>query len=297
METPLVTVGIPFYRDCDTLDYAIRSVLKQTYHNWHLILMDDGSNDGSLEIAKGYLSDSRIQLFSDGENKGLPIRLNELIELSCGKYFARMDADDIMHPERLKKQVIYLEAHPDIDVLGTGAYSISIDNQILGLKNPKPQHFTEHDLFRQTAVMHPTVMAKLSWYKHNKYSEEPFAVRAEDFELWCRSWPYTKFANLSDPLIFYREGNSIRKSLSNQILTYEHTIAIIQKYASNYLNEIEIDNLIKKIRRKRIIWKFLWACHLQSIFSRYIFQKRFSPITEVEKEYAYTILSNIINCY
>lgn len=294
MGNPLVTVGIPFYKDVDTLDYAIRSVLKQVYENWQLILIDDGGNDGAIEIAMKYLDDSRIQLISDGKNKGLPARLNELIEMSQSKYFARMDADDIMHPERLKKQVEYLEMHPDIDVLGTGAYSISIDNRILGLKKPKPQIFTEHDLFRQTAVMHPTVMAKTIWYKSNKYSEESFAVRAEDFELWCRSWPYTKFANLSEPLMFYREGNSIKKSLSNQLLTYEHTVIIIKKYAPKYLNDAEIKQLIKKISRKKIIWEILQKIHLQSVFSRYIFRKRFLSISESEKDVSSRILSSIL---
>lgn len=295
MNEPLVTIGIPFYKDVDTLEYAVKSVLKQTYKNWYMILIDDGGKDGSLKIVQKYLDDSRIRLISDGKNKGLPSRLNELIELAEGKYFARMDADDIMHPKRIEKQVAYLEKNPQVDVLGTGAYSLSIDNNILGLKLPKLQEcFTEHDLFMQKAIIHPTVMAKTRWYKDNKYCEDSFAVRAEDFELWCRSWPYTKFANLSEPLIYYREGNSIKKSLNNQMLTYDNTVTIINKYAPRYLSTVEIKKLVRKIYIKKMIWRLLHLFFLDSVFAKRIFKRRFLSLsTETEKE-SQKILNDIL---
>ena len=127
----LVTIGIPFFKDKEYLSAAIQSVINQTYQNWELILMDDGSSDGSLEIAKSF-KDKRIRIVSDGKNKGLPSRLNEIVGLARGEFVARMDADDIMHPERIEKQVDYLIDHPEVNVLGTMAYVIDASNSIIG---------------------------------------------------------------------------------------------------------------------------------------------------------------------
>src|SRR5690242_569481 len=112
--SPVVTIGLPFYNNRSTLELAIKSVIAQTYSNWNLILLDDGSTDGSREIAKNYVDDDKISLISDGINKGLICRLNQLAHLATGKYLARMDADDLMDPERIKKQVEYLELHQEV---------------------------------------------------------------------------------------------------------------------------------------------------------------------------------------
>ena len=279
----LITIGIPFYKDRDTLSYAIKSVQKQTWKNFELILVDDGGNDGSLEVANKFLDDPRIRIVSDGQNKGLPKRLNELIDMAKGKYFARMDADDIMHPHRIEKQVEYLEAHNEVDVLGTGAYSIDNKNIVLGMKKPKPSDFTVYDLFRQTAVMHPTVMAKTSWYRKHKYSTDIRSVRAEDFELWCRSWEDTNFYNLRECLMFYREGNSIKKSIKNQIITYRNSAYIINKYGAKYISKIAIWKLQIKLYLKMLIYIMLAATQITNIVLPKIMEKRYVIIDKRER--------------
>ena len=121
----MVTIGLPFYNAEKYLALAIESVLQQTYTNWELLLLDDGSTDNSLSIAQSYAQkDSRIKVISDGKNKNLATRLNELPSLAQGLYLARMDADDIMHSARIERQLSVLKAHPEIDVLGTNAYII-----------------------------------------------------------------------------------------------------------------------------------------------------------------------------
>ena len=117
---PLVSIGMPVFNCEKTLNIAVQSILNQTYSNWELILIDDGSEDKTLEIANSF-QDSRIKVIADGRNQQLPIRLNQAIALSRGKYFARMDGDDVSYPERLQRQVEYLEQHPEIDLLGTGS--------------------------------------------------------------------------------------------------------------------------------------------------------------------------------
>lgn len=290
----LITIGIPFYKDRDTLSYAIKSVQKQTWKNFELILLDDGGNDGSLEVANKFLDDPRIRIVSDGQNKGLPQRLNELIDMANGKYFARMDADDIMHPHRIEKQVEYLEAHNEVDVLGTGAYSINNKNIVLGMKKPKPSDFTVYDLFRQTAVMHPTVMAKTSWYRKHKYSTDIRSVRAEDFELWCRSWEDTNFYNLKECLMFYREGNSIKKSIRNQILTYKNSAYIISKYGKKYVSNFVVYKLQLKYYIKIFVYIVLAKTNTMDFVFARIIGKRYLVIDENTRSVAQKELNKII---
>lgn len=199
----LVCVGIPFYNAEKYLDYAIRSVLNQTYTDWKMILIDDGSTDLSLLLARKYINDSRINVISDGQNRGLVYRLNELIKLSNCKYFVRMDADDIMHPQRLEKQFQYLEEHPEIDVIGSWAYSIDTENRVVGLLENKIEPMYVEDIFMHTCFIHPSIMGKKSWFEMNSY--DPKFVRVEDMELWCRTIENSVFYNLSEPLLYYRE--------------------------------------------------------------------------------------------
>lgn len=194
----MITIGIPFYNDKRYLDMAIRSVLNQTYSDWRLILIDDGSSDGSFGIAQQYVVDPRITLVSDGSNKKLPVRLNQLIDMAETKYFARMDADDIMHPERLATQLAILENNPDIDVLGTNAYTIDANNNITGVRQ-----VISDEVVAVEGFIHPSVMAKTSWYKKNKYDEA--ATRSQDSLLWSFTAVSSNFRATRQPLMFYRE--------------------------------------------------------------------------------------------
>jgi len=102
-EKPLISIGIPFFNAEKYLALAIQSVLHQTYTHWELHLVGDGSSDHSLNIAKAYeVKDARIKVISDGENHGLPARLNELSDIANGCFYCRMDADDMMFPNRLE---------------------------------------------------------------------------------------------------------------------------------------------------------------------------------------------------
>ena len=103
----LVTIAIPFYNPGPAFEDAIKSVFAQTYTNWELLLVNDGSTDDSLEKALA-IKDSRVQVINDGKNLGLGARLNQIAQLASGEYLARMDADDIMHPERIENK-LFLE--------------------------------------------------------------------------------------------------------------------------------------------------------------------------------------------
>lgn len=197
-----ISVGIPFFNAEQFLSKAIESVISQSYDNWELLLLDDGSNDGSLEIAKRFEQhDNRVKVFSDGKNKGLGARLNELAILSNGEYIARMDADDIMHPKRLETQLQILTDNPNIDVLGTNAYVIDENDLVFGMRYRENSGMTKVEHF-----IHPTIMAKKQWFLDNPYDEK--AIRIEDAELWFRTKSKSNFRMISEPLLFYREFGS-----------------------------------------------------------------------------------------
>lgn len=199
-----ITIAIPFYNDERFLDLAIKSVFSQTYTDWKLILISDGGTDNSLSIARRYENDSRVTVVADGENRKLPYRLNQIAKLSTTKYLARMDADDIMHPERIEKQLEILENNPGIDVLGTNAFSIDDKNNIQGLRMKVGDE--GYHLVNVRSFIHPSIMAKTEWFLNHPYNLD--AIRMEDAELWKRTYKNNNFKAHTKPLLFYREFGS-----------------------------------------------------------------------------------------
>ncbi len=209
----LITIAIPFFNAEKFLEEAIDSVIWQTYQNWKLLLIDDGSTDRSLEIAKAYAAkDERIHVFSDGANKNLGYRLNQIPHLVTTEYLARMDADDIMHPQRIEQQIQTLQNLPSIDVLGTNAYTIDEKGAVVGIRYATTG---DQKLVQVQAFIHPTIVAKTSWFRMHPYDVE--AVRVEDAELWYRTKNTSNFMMLLQPLFFYREfgGEYYKKYFKN----------------------------------------------------------------------------------
>lgn len=226
----LVTIGIPFFNSRTTLGSAIRSVLAQTHTNWQLILMDDGSTDGSLGIAQSF-SDGRISVISDGSNRGLVYRLNQISQMAEGSLVARMDSDDIMHPERLREQVAYLMQNHECDMVSTAAYIIDESNNVIGVRGLDDGDLSLIGRIRQ--IIHPSVMARKDWMIANPY--DPLYVRGEDFELWCRTASCSRFHMIRLPLMYYRDPLSVRvgpykRSLKTARMTY-------RKYGSDLVGK------------------------------------------------------------
>ena len=206
--TPLVSIALPAFNAEKTVGDAIASILLQTYQNWELLFIDDGSSDQTVAIAKKF-KDPRIKIFVDETNKGLPARLNEAIDRSSGKYFARMDNDDICFPERLQRQVEYLEGYAGVDLLGTRAITFVTPGQIIGFFPFKKTHEEICSLpWRGFYLPHPTWMGRLGWFKKYRYCI-PEVKRAEDQELLLRSYLTSRFACLPDVLFAYRLRSKI----------------------------------------------------------------------------------------
>jgi glycosyltransferase involved in cell wall biosynthesis len=205
---PLVSIVLPAFNAERTLGDALASVLLQTYQNWELLLIDDGSRDQTAAIARKF-GDPRIRIFSDGTNKGLPARLNEAIDRSSGKYFARMDQDDVCFPERLSRQVAFLEAHPEVDLVGVRAVTFVTPGELTGFF---PFCETHEEICRRPwngfYLPHPTWMGRLDWFKKHRY-RSPEVRRAEDQELLLRTYPTSRFACLPEVLFAYRLRSAV----------------------------------------------------------------------------------------
>lgn len=192
---PLVTIAIPIYNADKYIRDAIQSCINQTYQNWELLLMCDGSTDNSTVIAKEIANgDSRIKIIDDGQNRGLIARLNQSVEMCETKYYARMDADDIMCINRIEEQVKFMEEHAEVDVCGSSIMTIDNESNIIG---------SGYNVGNVTGFIHPTVFGRTEWFRANPYAE--WALRAEDSELWLRTCSKSCFHAIGKPLLFYRE--------------------------------------------------------------------------------------------
>jgi len=209
-----VTIAIPFYNAEKFLLDAIKSVFVQTHNKWELILIDDGSTDKSLEIAKS-INDPRVRVFSDGKNKKLAARLNEVVKLAKYDLIARMDADDLMSPTRIEKQVSILKNNPSIDLVTTGLFSVTDDLQPISVRWNKSKTISHSQLLRRNIVVHAAIVARKSWFERNPYDTN--LKVAQDYNSWLRA-SYNndfKLQFMPEALYYYREENNtnIKKML------------------------------------------------------------------------------------
>ncbi|MCM1141402.1 MAG: glycosyltransferase [Muribaculum sp.] len=205
---PLITVGIPVYNAEKFVAIAIRSVLNQSFTDFELLITDDGSSDNTVDIIDSF-NDERIRFIKDGENKGISYRLNQQISLAKGEYFCRMDADDIMLPWRLQKQVEYLLKNPNVDVIGGGALIIDDENNIIGKRLSPIEFQLTLDMWKSGhAFMHPTVFGKTKFFRKFKYRKD--LVGVEDLDLWYRASKESIMFYIPDLVMCYREPLSLK---------------------------------------------------------------------------------------
>lgn len=206
---PLLTVGLSVYNAEKFLENCIVSILKQTFENFELIIINDGSTDSSDEIIKSF-SDSRIRYYCFKDNLGLALRLNQIIELSQGEFFARVDSDDILINIRFEEQLKVLKNESKNTVCHSSAKLLDITGKEIGFQigqNP----LRRNHILRGNYPLHPTVMARTHWFKQNQYDIE--MDRIEDMVLWYLTFQNTIFILIDKPLIYYRKGTTYSFSI------------------------------------------------------------------------------------
>lgn len=192
--------GMPYIKE------AIKSILEQTFDDFALFVIDDGSSDETALVVAAFAhSDSRIKPI-DCEGDGLIDALNQGLDGSTSPFVARMDADDISMPTRFERQVSYLRAHPDVDVVGSWTELIDQRGDSLDriTKYPtSPTDLRRHLFSNKNPLAHPTVMMRSDKVKRLGGYRKPLKA-AEDFDLWLRVAETGKLANLPEPLLRYR---------------------------------------------------------------------------------------------
>jgi glycosyltransferase involved in cell wall biosynthesis len=203
VDDPLVSVVLPVRDGAATLRPALRSLLAQTLARIEIVVVDDRSTDGSAEVALA-LGDPRVRVISGGATPGLAARLNEGIDAARAPLLARMDADDLAFPERLARQAAHLDAHPDVDLLGTRALIHDATGRATGVFPGEPTHEAISAApWRGFRLCHPSWVGRREWFARWRYRETG-TRRCEDQELLLRSRLRSCFACLPDVLLAYR---------------------------------------------------------------------------------------------
>lgn len=202
---PLITVAMPAFNSACYIRQAIDSVLAQTWTDFELLLVDDGSSDETLSIMRQYESDARVCVVALPCNRGRPYARGQCLEHARGDYVAMLDADDWCEPDRLERQLAYLEAHPDISVVGSWSRRVDADGRSLpdGMRHEPiaPEAVCCEMLFR-CPLHNPTVLARTSALRDHGYDEH--FQNAEDYDLWARMNTTCRMANLPLKLTSYR---------------------------------------------------------------------------------------------
>ena len=205
---PLVTVALPVYNAGKYLRPAIFSIINQTFKNWELLVIDDGSTDNAIQELAG-INDVRIKIFRDGKNRGLAVRLNEAINMAKGSYFARMDSDDISYPERLARQLAMLHSDSRLDLVATRAITIDEDDNATGLF---PFAISHEEIcaqpWRGFYLPHPTWLGRIEWFRKHRY-KVPAPYFCEDQELLLRTYLTSRFGTFDEILFGYRVKSGV----------------------------------------------------------------------------------------
>ena len=200
-DQPVVTVLLPVYNADAFLSQAISSILSQTWSDFALLIMDDGSTDESLAVARQF-SDPRIRLVKNDRNHGLSYTLNRGLDLARGEFVARMDADDISLPERLEKQVAFLRANPSISICGTSIRFFG-DVPAVDVLYPSGHETICCRMLFVNSIAHPSVMLRAETFRRLGLRYDPTSY-AEDFDLWQRCTDRMLLDNLPEVLLLYR---------------------------------------------------------------------------------------------
>jgi glycosyltransferase involved in cell wall biosynthesis len=235
----LVSVLLPVYNAANFLDDSIQSIINQTYANFELIIVDDGSTDGSDLICKHYRSlDSRIRYFKQS-NMGIVSALNFGISKACGELLCRMDADDISMPLRLEKQVIEFLSRPNLVLLGTQVLFTNFKSFKRVSNYPVSDSICKEAMIMGPCFAHPSVMIRMSTIrKHNiLYTDEH--LYAEDYSMWVTLSKYGGVSNLKEVLLNYRV-HSMQTSQKNREIQIASHVSISCKYLSEFYN-LDVD--------------------------------------------------------
>ncbi|AZB31071.1 glycosyltransferase family 2 protein [Chryseobacterium balustinum] len=247
LKVPKISVIMPVYNGEKYLKEAIDSILKQTFANFELLLINDGSTDLTEAIIGSY-DDERIVYIKNEKNLGLIKTLNKGLDLAKGEFIARMDQDDISHSERFEKQLIIFEKNTEIGVCGTlfTPFNNSNNKEYNTIEHPELHKSIKIQLLALCIVGHPTIMMRKNAVGNFRYDESFQA--AEDYELWTRLVTSTQFYNIQESLLQYRIHDTNMSVLENST-----QVNNAKKITGNQLKNIGIENSDFNIEQCQIL--------------------------------------------
>jgi glycosyltransferase involved in cell wall biosynthesis len=261
---PKISVVMSVYNGDKYLQEAVDSILNQTFKDFEFIIINDGSTDDTREILESY-NDPRIVLIHQ-ENIGLTKSLNKGIALAKGEYIARQDADDLSMPERLEKQLAFLEKHNKIALLGTAIKSI--DHQGIYLKMtkfPRNHSSIQKIMKHENCFYHGSVMFKRHCFIEAGGYREIFST-SQDYDLWLRFAEKFEVANLLTPLYKYRFN---RQSISFKKIVFQRKMSRFAKQLASAREKGISEALLFK-DLKQFLESPLSIDEKKKIFQRYI---------------------------
>jgi glycosyltransferase involved in cell wall biosynthesis len=204
---PRVSVVMAVYNAEGYLRDAVESILNQSFPDFELIVVDDGSTDGTWVIMKGY-NDARIRLLHNRENLGLSKSLNKGLVASQGKYVARQDADDVSLPDRLAFQVSFLDGNLEVGLLGTAYHVMNRNGHVAAtFRQPEEDMEIRWQMLFHNAFCHSSVIFRRDLIEMGNLFYDECLSCSQDYELWERMLTRTKAANLDTPLVFWRKND------------------------------------------------------------------------------------------
>lgn len=279
---PRVTVLMSVYNGEKYLAEAVESILGQTFRDFEFLIVNDCSTDRSSAILESYEKlDKRIRVIHNDVNLGLTKSLNAGLKTSRGTYIARMDSDDISLPQRLERQIAFMDSNPNIGVSGSYAEAIGNCSKILTYPRTHTEIFYAF-VDDRSMLCHPSVIIRASVLKNNNLQYNENFKYSQDYRLWNEAKYCTRLANIADVLIQYRVNDSNITTTSNPEQTkLRHLVRKMEfeKLLGRALNEEEfsfvecyssaaeisvVSTLISDVERsctsdKRIIKSFLFC--------------------------------------
>ncbi|WP_232667185.1 glycosyltransferase family 2 protein [Pseudonocardia sp. TRM90224] len=219
LPVPAVSVVMPVRNVERSIDATMRSLVGQTLREWELVVVDDGSTDATVARLRAWAAaDRRIVVHVDGRNQGISARLNQGVARCRAELVARMDGDDICYPQRLEKQVAYLRAHPDVDLVGAGEMVFSSDGTPRGPRTVEGGHeLVTADVLHGIPLSHPTWLGRRRWFVEHPYDGRRNGC--EDQDVLLRAHRTSRYANMPDVLLAYREdGIKLRRSVRTRFV-------------------------------------------------------------------------------
>lgn len=241
--TPQLSIIMSAYNCEETITPAVRSILDQSFTDFEFIIVDDGCTDLTIPRIKE-LEDSRIIILSNEENIGLTRSLNKAITRSTGQYIARQDADDISMPGRLEKQITFMDAHPDITVLGTSRGTLDHNGNIIST-TLLPEEPNYSCFLKRNCLVHGSIMIRREDLIKTGGYNEVFRF-TQDYELWLRIAKDHKIMNLQEPLY------GIRRHENRVTLKQMGQAGLFRTLARNISKGNVSEEVIKEIQQTGI---------------------------------------------